>query len=92
MEKYSTSFIFILTFLIIPSLYSLEIKEKNIDSILKIKPEIIYDENLKYQEINKYQHAKDKEIKSNYDFGINVDINKELRTIEGLKIDVGTNF
>jgi hypothetical protein len=92
MEKHSASFIFILTFLIITSLYSLEIKENNIDSILKIKPEIKYNENLKYQEINKYKDSKDKEIRSSYDFGINVDINKELRTIEGIKIDVGTNF
>lgn len=92
MGKYSTSFIFILTFLIIPSLHSLEIKDKSIDSILKIKPEIKYEENLKYQEINKYQNTKSEEMKSIYDFGINVDINKELRTIEGVKIDLGTNF
>ena len=64
----------------------------NIDSILKIKPEINYDENLKYQEINKYKESNDKEIKSNYDFGFYLDVNKEERTINSIKIDVGTNF
>ena len=67
-------------------------QETNISSILKIKPEIKYDENLKYQEINKYTETKDKEIKSNYDFGVDVDVNRELRTLDSFKIDVGTNF
>ena len=58
----------------------------------KIKPEINYDENLKYQEINKYKESYDKEIKSNYDFGFYLDVNKEERTINSIKIDVGTNF
>jgi hypothetical protein len=92
MKKYSTSFLLILTFLNVSSIYSQEIKEENIDSILKLKPPIKYDENLKYQEINKYIESWEKNKKSNYDFGINVDINKELKTIEGIKIDVGTNF
>ncbi|AXX93882.1 hypothetical protein [Arcobacter ellisii] len=65
---------------------------ENIESVLKIKPEIKYNENLKYEEINKYKENKDFEIKSNYDFGINIDINKELMTIDGIKIDVGTKF
>ena len=74
-------------------LYSNEIKiETNIDSILKIKPELKYNENLKYQRVDEYIIKKDKEIKSNYDFGFNIDVNKEERTLEGIKIDIGTNF
>ena len=93
MKKYSTSFLFIFTFITICSAYSKENHMKtNIDSILKIKPEINYDENLKYQEINKYNESKNKDAKSNYDFGVDVDVNKELMTIDGLKLDVGTNF
>jgi hypothetical protein len=93
MKKYSTSFLFIFTFITICSAYSKENHMKtNIDSILKIKPEINYDENLKYQEINKYKESYDKEIKSNYDFGFYLDVNKEERTINSIKIDVGTNF
>jgi hypothetical protein len=77
----------------ISSAYSKENNlETNIDSILKIKPETNYSENLKYQEINKYKEPKDKDLKSNYDFGFNLDVNKEERSIEGIKIDVGTNF
>ncbi|MDY0051464.1 MAG: hypothetical protein RBR65_02890 [Aliarcobacter sp.] len=95
MKKYSISSIFILTFLNISSLNAMDSfhdQETNISSILKIKPEIKYDENLKYQEINKYTETKDKEIKSNYDFGVDVDVNRELRTLDSFKIDVGTNF
>ena len=66
---------------------------EEIESILKIKPEIKYDENLKYEKINKYKENQDLTEKYNkYDFGFNVDINKELRTIESIKIDIGTNF
>lgn len=93
MKKYYTSFLFTFTFITISSAYSKENHlETNIDSILKIKPEIKYDKNLKYQEINKYKESKDEEIKSNYDFGFYLDVNKEERTINSIKIDVGTNF
>ena len=93
MKKKSTSLLFILTFITFSCLYAKEKKlETNVDSILKIKPEIKYNENLKYQEINKYQEIKNNELKSNYDFGFNLDINKEQRTIDSIKIDVGTNF
>lgn len=95
MKKYSISSIVILFLLNNLSLYSMDNfinQETNIDSILKIKPPIIYDENLKYQEINKYDDSKNKDAKSNYDFGVNVDVNKELMTIDSLKLDVGTNF
>ena len=57
-----------------------------------VKAMLNYDENLKYQEINKYKESNDKEIKSNYDFGFYLDVNKEERTINSIKIDVGTNF
>lgn len=82
-------------FLLVISILSLQISNafaKDIESILKIKPDIKYDENLKYEEINKYSESKDNDIKLNYDFDIHVDYNKELKTIEGIKIDVGTNF
>jgi len=81
--------------LLIITLSSLNISilsAQDIESILKLKPDIKYDENLRYEEISKYKIPEDKEIKSNYDFGIYIDYNKELRTIEGVKIDVGTNF
>ena len=78
--------IFILFFLFVSHLFSQEI-----ESVLKIKPEIKYDENYKYEEINKCKEET-KELKFNYDFGIYLDVNKELMTIEGIKIDVGTNF
>ena len=95
MKKYSISSIFILFLLNNLSLYAIDHfinQETNIDSILKIKPPIKYDENLKYQEINKYNESKKKDTKSDYDFGVDVDVNKELKTIDGLKLDVGTNF
>jgi hypothetical protein len=78
--------IFILFFLFLSPLFSQEI-----ESVLKIKPEVKYDENIKYEEINKYKEE-NKELKLNYDFGIYLDVNRELMTIEGIKIDVGTNF
>ena len=95
MKKHSISSIFVLFLLNNISLYAMENfinQETNIDSILKIKPPIKYDENLKYQEINEYNESKKKDSKSDYDFGVNVDVNKELRTIDSLKLDVGTNF
>ena len=95
MKKYSISSIFILFLLNNLSLYAMDHfinQETNIDSILKIKPPIKYDENLKYQEINKCNESKKKDTKSDYDFGVDVDVNKELKTIDGLKLDVGTNF
>ncbi|WP_368028898.1 hypothetical protein [Arcobacter sp. s6] len=95
MKKYSISSIFVLFLLSNLSLNAIDNfieQETNIDSILKIKPPIKYDENLKYQEINKYSESKNKDSKSTYDFGVNVDVNKELMTIDSLKLDIGTNF
>ena len=63
-----------------------------IDSIIKIKPEIRYDENLKYEQINKYVLPEDKKNGNKFDFGFDIDINQEERTIEYWKVDVKTNF
>ena len=95
MKKYSISSIFVLSFLTNLSLHAMDDfinQETNIDSILKIKPQTKYYEDLKYQEIGKYQDLNDKEIKSDYEFNFNIDINKEERTIDGIKIDIGTHF
>ena len=93
MKTHSSLLIFILTLIASSCAYSEEkTLETNIDSILKIKPEIKYNENLKYQDINKYKESKNKDIESNYDFGFNLDVNKEERAIDSIKIDIGTNF
>lgn len=68
-----------------------EKKSENKELILKLKPEIIYDENSKYEEPKIYDNTK-KEKKSNLDIDVNVDVNKEERTIDKLKLDMGTNF
>ena len=65
---------------------------QELESILKIKPEVKYDENLKYENINKYKENENNEIKLNYDFDIHINYNQELKIIEGIKIDVGTKF
>lgn len=91
MNKNSSFLIYIIIF--ISNVSSLPHQlEPNIDSILKIKPPTNYYQSLKYQEIKKYQDVKDNEVKSDYDFGFNLDINKEEHTIDGIKIDIGTHF
>jgi hypothetical protein len=76
-------------------LFILETYAQNIESILKIKPEpeyeLKYNPNIKYEDILKYQE-KTEEKENKYDFGFNLDINRELMTIDGFKIDVGTKF
>lgn len=62
-----------------------------IESILRIKPETKYEQSLKYENINKYEEKKEDE-KNNYDFGIDIDLNPELMTIEGFRIDIKTKF
>ncbi|RBQ28557.1 hypothetical protein ACNSOS_06125 [Aliarcobacter vitoriensis] len=84
MRFYSIFFIIILLF---SSLFA-----KNIESVLKIKPPIKYHLNHKYKEIFIYKDPKLEKEESKYDFGIDLDINKELMTIDKLKIDVGTKF
>ena len=85
------------SFLLIPTsllILTNSIYAKEIESIVKIKPEIKYDENIKYEKIEDYRSFEEnKNInKNDFNFGIDVDINKEERTIDLLKIDVQTNF
>ncbi len=77
----------------LPILFVTAISAKDIDSILKIKPIEKYDENYKYEDIDKYYIKKDYfGIKSDYDFDIRIDVNKEQRTFDGFKIDIGKKF
>lgn len=92
------SFLFIFTFLLIQTnfIYAKEIKstvetKPKIKSIVIIKPEIEYDENIKYEKIEEYKIPEVVE-KKKYDFGFDLDINKEERTINYWKVDVKTNF
>jgi hypothetical protein len=92
------SFLFIFTFLLIQTnfIYAKEIKsiiepKPNIKSIVIIKPEIEYDENIKYEKTEEYKIPVIIE-KKKYDFGFDLDINKEERTINYWKVDVKTNF
>ena len=92
------SFLFIFTFLLIHTdfIYAKEIKSTveinpKIKSIVIIKPEIEYNENIKYEKIEEYKIPEVVE-KKKYDFGFDLDINKEERTINYWKIDVTTNF
>jgi hypothetical protein len=86
MKKYMKKSFFIFYFFLISQLNGNEI-----ESILKIKPQTSYYENLRYENINKFKEKKEDE-KKEYDLGINIDINSELMTIEGFKIDIGTKF
>ncbi len=83
------------SFLLIPTsllILTNSIYAKEIESIVKIKPEIKYDENIKYEKIEDYRSFEENKNKNDFKFGIDVDINKEERTIDLLKIDVQTNF
>lgn len=82
--------------LLISLLFILTTYAQNVESILKIKPEqqyniLKYNPNIKYEDILKYQE-KAEEKDNKYDFGFNLDVNRELMTIEGFKIDIGTKF
>jgi hypothetical protein len=92
------SFLFIFTFLLIQTnfIYAKDIKstakiKPEIKSIVIIKPEIRYDENIKYEKIDEYKIPETVE-KKKYDFGFDLDINKEEKTINYWKVDVKTNF
>ena len=65
--------------------------KSEIESIIKIKPEINYNENIKYEKIPEYK-LEEKETKNKFDFGFDIDINQEERTIDYWKVDVKTNF
>lgn len=82
--------IFILTVFILSPVFS---KNKNIETVLKIKPPIKYNLNLKYDPIKSYKKsmAEDEKDKDT-DWGLDFEFNKELMTLDKLKIDVGTTF
>ena len=65
--------------------------KSEIESIIKIKPEINYNENIKYEKIPEYK-LEEKETKNKFDFGFDIDINQEEKTIDYWKVDVKTNF
>ena len=64
----------------------------SIESVLKIKPPIKYNQNQKYDKIKKYSDNQNDDYNKKYDFGIDIGIDKELMAIDRLKIDVGTKF
>ena len=64
----------------------------SIESVLKIKPPIKYNQNQIYDKIKKYGDNQSDGDNKKYDFGIDIGIDKELMTIDRLKIDVGTKF
>ena len=64
----------------------------SIESVLKIKPPIKYNQNQKYDKIKKYNDIENDGDNKKYDFGIDIGIDKELMAIDRLKIDVGTKF
>ena len=65
---------------------------KEIKSVVKIKPEINYDENIKYEKVEEYKEPQEQEYKKKYDFGFDMNINREEKVIDYWKIDVKTNF
>ena len=67
-----------------------KIKSKT-KSIPQVKPEINYNENIKYEKIPEYK-VEETQSKSNFDFGFDIDINQEEKTIDYWKVDVKTNF
>ncbi|MCT7616437.1 hypothetical protein N5U05_01650 [Aliarcobacter butzleri] len=85
--------IFIINLFFISTIYAQEI-----DSVLRIKPEpkykdiLKYNQNVKYEDILEYKEKTEEEKERDYSFRFNLDINRELMTIEGFKIDVGTKF
>ncbi|PRM90252.1 hypothetical protein [Aliarcobacter cryaerophilus] len=64
----------------------------SIESVLKIKPPIKYNQSQKYDKIKKYSDNQTDSYGNKYDFGFDIGIDQELMTIDRLKIDVGTKF
>ncbi|HKM18526.1 MAG TPA: hypothetical protein VJY14_00525 [Aliarcobacter sp.] len=64
----------------------------SIESVLKIKPPIKYNQNQRYDNIKKYSEKENKTFYKKYDFGIDIGIDQELMTVDSLKIDIGTKF
>jgi len=82
------SFLFIFTSLITLASF---VNAKDIKSTVIIKPEINYDESVKYEKTEEYKIPITIE-KKKYDLGFDLDINKEERTINYWKVDIKTNF
>lgn len=82
MKKISFLLIFFLT-----ATYANSIK-----SVVIVKPETKYDENIKYEKTEEFIQEEKKVYKEKYDFGFDLNINKEERTIDYWKVDVKTNF
>ena len=87
MKKVSFLLIFISSLILTNTVYAKQVK-----SVVIIKPEIKYDENIKYDEIKEFRKEEEKAYKEKYDFGFDMNINKEERTIDYWKIDIKTNF
>ncbi|PUE65868.1 hypothetical protein [Arcobacter caeni] len=68
------------------------VSAKQVKSVVIIKPEIKYDETIKYEETKEFRKEEEKAHKEKYDFGFDMNINKEERTIDYWKVDVKTNF
>lgn len=87
MRKASFLLIFISSLILTNTVYAKQVK-----SVVIIKPEIKYDENIKYEETKEFRKEEEKAYKEKYDFGFDMNINKEERTIDYWKVDVKTNF
>lgn len=79
--------IFLLTVFMLSPVFS-----KDIETVLKIKPPIKYNLNLKYNPIKSYKKSISKEEESYSNWGLDFEFNKELMTLDKLKIDVATTF
>lgn len=80
--------IFLLKFFLLSPL----ICEDTLESTLNIQPPINYHQNQKYEEVLEYKENSEEEKENALDFGVDLDVNKELMTIDRLKIDLGTKF
>ncbi|RXI26078.1 hypothetical protein CRU87_09545 [Aliarcobacter trophiarum LMG 25534] len=81
-----------LTIFLLNPLFAKDYKkqDKDIESVLKIKPPVKYSQSLKYDDY--FKKTKKLEEKDSYKFGMDIDINRELMTIDKLRIDVETKF
>lgn len=80
--------IFLLTVFILSPVFS-----KDIETVLKIRPPIKYNLNSKYDPIKSYKKSMSKKEEESYsNWGLDFEFNKELMTLDKLKIDVATTF
>ena len=82
---------FLLIFISLLTLTNI-IYAKQVKSVVIIKPKIKYDENIRYEKTKEFIEEEEKAYKKKYDFGFDMNINREERTIDYWKIDVKTNF